>query len=109
MYLLKKHIGICLLLTAILLMANQAYGQLSKAEKKTWKKELRKLSPSSLKTISEENQNLSSMVDMLMEENSQLKSRNFKLAQEKVFLNNQIKEVYENRKTREIQQGLVKE
>src|SRR5690606_18443432 len=87
--------------------ATPSFAQLGKAEKRAWKKELRKLTPQKLKTLLEENQKLSSINEMLSEENAALKSIALKHRQEKESLEDRFREASENLKTMEIQLGLI--
>lgn len=91
------------------LFAPYACAQLSRAEKKLWKKELRKMSPEGMKKMMEEKKNLSSMLNILNNETVQLKTDASEKDQEITFLKSEVDELRENLKTREIQMGLINE
>ncbi|HLU90469.1 MAG TPA: SPOR domain-containing protein [Cyclobacteriaceae bacterium] len=89
--------------------ASASFAQLSKAEKKAWKKELRKLTPDKLKNLVEENQHLSSLNEMLSEENNSLKTVVFKEQGEREAMESQFREISERLTIMEIQAGLITE
>lgn len=89
--------------------ASASFAQLSKAERKVWKKELRNLTPDKLKTLVEENQHLSSLNEMLSEENNALKTTVFKEQGEREAMESQFREISERLTIMEIQAGLITE
>lgn len=109
MYFRKKLLVVGFLCTAIFLSITNASAQLTKAERKAWKKELRKLSPEGLKTMVEEKENLSSTLNLLENQNIQLKSTSSLQEQEIAFLNVELREVSQKLKAREIQYGWLTE
>lgn len=86
-----------------------ALAQLSKAEKKIWKKELRNLTPEAVKSLRDENESLSSQLNTANRENDRLKSTAFNQKLEITSLKSQLDEVNEQLKSREVQLGLVNE
>src|SRR5690606_28323787 len=89
--------------------ASASFAQLSKAGKKAWKKELRKLTPDKLKNLVEENQHLTSLNEMLSEENNSLKTVVFKEQGEREAMESQFREISERLTIMEIQAGLITE
>src|SRR5690606_7789498 len=92
-----------------LLFTTPSLAQLSKAEKKIWKKELRNLTPQAVKWLRDENERLSSLLSMINQESERLKSTAFQQEQEIKSLKSQLDEVNEQLKFREVQLGLVNE
>lgn len=108
-HLLKKSIALGFLCSSFFIFSFNAYGQLPRAEKKMWKKELRKLSPEGMKSLMEEKKQLSSLLTTLNTDNAQLKSQIFEKKQENTYLKSQVRELSNELKGREIQLGLVNE
>jgi len=92
-----------------LFFTTPSLAQLSKAEKKIWKKELRNLTPQAVKWLRDENERLSSLLSMINQESERLKSTAFQQEQEIKSLKSQLDEVNEQLKFREVQLGLVNE
>jgi septal ring factor EnvC (AmiA/AmiB activator) len=97
------YLGTSLLFTA------PALAQLSKAEKKIWKKELRNLTPEAVKSLRDENESLSSQLNTANQESDRLKSTAFNQELEIKSLKSQLDEVNEQLKFREVQLRLVNE
>lgn len=108
-YLLKKLIAMGIIFTLPILLAPQAFGQLSREEKRAWRKELRKLSPEGMKQLMDEKKNLSTMLNILSMENTQLKTQAFENNQEIAYLVSEVDELNNTLKSREIQLGLISE
>jgi phosphoglycolate phosphatase-like HAD superfamily hydrolase len=106
---LKNYLFIGLFCAATMLLTTQACAPVSKAEKKNWKKERRKLTPEQLKSLVEEKENLESKLDSLREENAQLQSRISEQEQQMASLHTEFKEVSEKLKSREIELGIINE
>jgi len=104
-----KFLPICILLLTSFLFVVQAYGQLPKKERRVWKKELRKLSPEEFKSMVDERIHLRHMIDLLSEEDSNLKTRVFQLEQSLVSREEKLRKVANTLKALEIQLGLVNE
>lgn len=104
-----KFLPICVLLLTSFLLVVQAYGQLPKKERRVWKKELRKLSPEEFKSMVDEKTHLRHMVDLLSEENSNLKTKVYQLEQSLVSREEKLRKVANALKALEIQLGLVNE
>ena len=100
-------VGLIYVLT--LYFSHSSYAQLSKEEKRNWKKEIKKLTPEGMKFLMEERQRLTSVLRILNNESAQLKSRAFEQDQEVAFLKSELQESHERLKTREIQLGLINE
>ncbi|MEX2592552.1 MAG: Ezrin/radixin/moesin family protein [Anditalea sp.] len=109
MYCVKKILYIGFLCAATFLLTIQASAQLSRAEKKIWKKELRKLNPERLKLLMEEKENLNSSIKSLVEESTQLQTQIQKQGQQITSLKTELSEVSEKLKTHKIQLGLLNE
>ena len=104
-----KFFPICLLLLATFLFVVQAYGQLPKKERRVWKRELRKTSPEEFKSMVDERRSLRRTVDLLSEENSDLKTKVFQLEKSLLAREEKLKEVANSLKSLEIQLGLINE
>jgi hypothetical protein len=105
----KQLVAIALLCASSSIFAPYASAQLSRPERKAWKKELRKMTPERLKQMVEEKANLSSLLNTLNNENSHLKTVVFKQEQELNTSQSRIQDLRQKLKTREIQLGLVTE
>src|SRR5690606_2787648 len=92
-----------------LLFTTQSLAQLSKAEKKIWKKELKNLTPEAVKSLKEENEKLSSLLNKINQESEHCESMALQKDQEILSLKSQLEEAYESLKLREVQLGLVNE
>lgn len=109
LHFLQKLSLLVLISVLSFIFASQAYAQMSRAEKKKWKKELRQLKPEKLKLLIEEKQHLTSVLNFLTNDNNQLKTATFEKQQKIVFLQTEVKDLTAKLKTREIQLGLVSE
>lgn len=106
---LKKLITLTFLCVSSFLFVPYASAQLSRPEKKAWKKELRKMTPERMKQMTEEKANLSSQLSILNNENRELKINLYKREQELDFSQSKIDDLLQRVKTREIQLGLLTE
>ena len=109
LYLSKKLIALAFLLASSFILAPCASAQLSRSERKAWKRELRKLTPEQLKRMAEETANLSSTLTLYVNENSDLKTLVFKQEQTLSLFKSEIEDLRQKLKTREIQMGLLTE
>lgn len=88
-------------------LAPHAQAQLSKEERKIWRKELRKLSPESLKNLLEKKEALESRFTLLSDENAALKTRTLKQENQIKSLKSDLGEVSERLKTLKVQLGMI--
>src|SRR5690606_13624487 len=104
-----KFFPICIVLLATFLFVVQAYGQLPKKERRVWKKELRKTTPEEFKSMVDERRSLRHTIDLLSEENSDLKTKVFQLEKRLLAREEKLKEVANSLKALEIRLGLTNE
>lgn len=109
LYIPKKPIAFAFLLVFSFTLAPCAHAQLSRSERKAWKKELRRMTPESFKQLIEEKANLSYLLALQDNENSELKTFASKQEQEIIFYKSEIEELRQQLKSREVQLGLVTE
>lgn len=105
----KKLFALAFLLACSFIFAPYASAQLSRSERKAWKKELKKISPEQLKIMVEEKAKLSSALTLYEDENADLKTLAFKQEQEIIFFKSELEELRQKLRNREIQMGLVTE
>lgn len=105
----KQFLCIGFLFAATFLLTPQTSAQLSKEEKKIWKKERRKLTPERLKSLMEEKETLQSRLNSIIEENTQLENKISTQEQQIASLKKELNKVSEKLKSREIELGLINE
>jgi|SRR5690606_20789106 len=106
---LKKLFAIALLFASSLIFAPYASAQLSRAEIKVWKRELKKISPEQLKKMVEEKERLASALTLYENENEDLKTLTFDQEQEIIFFKSEIEDLQQKLRNLEIQMGLMSE
>lgn len=106
---LKKFVTLTFLCVSSFLFIPYASAQLSRPERKAWKKELRKMTPERMKQMTEEKANLSSQLNILNNEYNVLKINLYKREQELHLSQSKIEDLRQRVKTREIQLGLLTE
>lgn len=105
----KSLITFALLYMLTTFLSPYASAQLSRSERKAWKKEIKKLSPERLKQMIEEKQQLLAMLNILQNEKKHLQTDIFEKDQKIAFLKSDTERLRESLKTREIQMGLINE
>jgi len=107
--LLKTLFTLVFLWVATFQISHPAFAQLSKEERKFWKKEMKKLTPEGMKLFMEERQRLTTTIKIFDNESNRLKSQTFEQDQQIAYLESQLQAYRERLKTREIQLGLINE
>lgn len=102
-------VALVFLCVSFMLFAPHASAQLSRPERKAWKRELRKMTPERMKQMVEEKANLSALLNILNKENSELKTLVYKREQELDFSRSKINDLRQKIKTQKIELGLVTE
>lgn len=105
----RKLIALAFLLVFSSTLAPVAYAQLSRSERKAWKKEMRRMTPEQFKQLIEEKAYLRHLLKLQEDENSDLKTFVSKQEQEINFFKSRMEGLRLQLKSREAQLGLVTE